>query len=341
MTEFEYIQENKTELAPLKASRVFLDKFMDYPEIDIWAQDSLANTFTAFMDRLRKTEKRVKKYVSLFPITLPAPDIEASSPAPNQILITWPAIPNADGYLVSILKDGDEDPSLYEEPSTTFEITGVTPATLYTVQVAAKGDTQFYSNSPYTTAQVITANPIQLSAPTILDINTFDDITTISWSVESPYGYTLNIFRHINSSTVEVFSLDPEIQVILNAGETYTIKVRAEGNEVDGYITSPFSGEEEYVPTNPLDTPVIVITPVSSTAFTASWAAIPGAAFYQWSLYKVDGEELIDQQLEGGLFVDFTGLDPETEYRVELIAQPNDPGLRDSDTATENYTTPA
>lgn len=241
MTEYEYIVANKPEIGPVGSDRVFLDRFSDYPQLDVWSQDTFTNLLTAAMDRMRSTQKQVKKFLSKFPVKLPLPNVTLTSVLPDAITASWPAVEHADGYAITILKSGDFGPTEYTIDENEYDFSGLDPSSLYTITVKALGDVKYYTDSDVATKTIITAAPLQLQPPTNIQFEQTGTTLKISWNpVAHKSDYQVRVIRLSNNQTATPTNFDEDMLATLIIGEEYSFEVKAIGNGT-AYLSSAYS----------------------------------------------------------------------------------------------------
>lgn len=92
-----------------------------------------------------------------------------------------------------------------------------------------------------------------------------------------------------------------------------------------------------------LASPGIVFNDVTPSSFAASWTAVEHAAAFSYRLVTTEGDKTVVVAEVGSynaVEVSFSGLDPSTEYMLEVVALAGiDPGYTDSDPATASVST--
>ncbi len=215
----------------------------------------------------------------------------------SDITWTWPAIAGATGYQVSVVGSGTwADPSS-GPTGLTHIITGLAPQQQVCLLVRVLGTTSCETNTSDPVCGQVGCPVVNITVTPPTDTVCINQTLTFTAS-STPSGYTFNWYDAATGGT------------LLFTGDTYsTTAVSSSTVYVEAVLSGCISGRlpVSYVVLPILDTPVVTVTSVGSNSITYSWAAVPGAASYQYSLTGVAGSYV---PVTGGLTQTISGLAP-------------------------------
>ena len=123
----------------------------------------------------------------------PVPTIAKTT---SSLVVTWPAITNADGYTVAY-KTGTGAYTEAQVATNRYEATGLAEGVTMTFKVKATSTNAAYANSPFST-EVSDTTQITLDTPTNVQVsNITENSVTITWqSVDNASGYRIEYRRN-------------------------------------------------------------------------------------------------------------------------------------------------
>ncbi|KLU61848.1 exochitinase 1 precursor [Peptococcaceae bacterium CEB3] len=206
------------------------------------------------------------------PTGLQAPNVTSSS-----VELSWPAIPNTSNYI--IYENGSE---VGITTATTYTVTGLTPNTTYSFQVAAAniwGHSQLSSPLTVTTQGIPPVAPSGLSAGNITNTS-----FTIYWSKESDaQSYEVYLDGTLLGTVNQPVVYNPSYTVTgLQPGSMNSITIKA----VNQFGMSPASQPLSVTTTVPA--PVLRVS-IDNHNVQLSWAGISGSDSY---LVMVNGNQV-------------------------------------------------
>lgn len=302
--------------------------------------------------------------------TAPQPsnmDIQIKSPqdittesADGQITVSWEAVKNADGYLLTITKNKDNE-------GNTVDITISEPIDLSTTSYTHKsfngkkllnGEVYTYSVQAYVNVKteysstLISSPPISatdtvgvpLNVPQDLKLTTTDGTVNISWSsLSGAEGYLLYYKKNSSDySDSNVFDVAKTsyTHTGLNNDDKYTYYVVAYKTVNGVRVYSDPSDEAWIIVGVPLDAPKDFTGTTSDGRVDLTWSAVSGAEGYILHIISSTGsEQTIDLSKPG---FQHTGLTNGTTYTYYVQAYKVVNGVRiysDSSTASANRVT--
>lgn len=281
------------------------------------------------------------------PEPLPTPeDVAAADVTDTTADISWSEVEGADGYDVTWYPTGDPGSSdMDTAEASPYQIDGLDPETDYTVEVVATDSTGEATDSDPGTAEFTTEpseGPDPLPTPEDLDTGEpTAEGTTVSWSaVEGADGYTVSWYPTDDpesSDSAEV--TDPTVDITgLESDTEYTVEVVATDSTGEATDSDPASGTFTTTGDTPqLDTPTDIITSdVTDTSATIAWESVESADGYDVTFDPADGEVAVDPASDSA---EATGLTPETQYTVSVVATDSTEAYADSEPGTAEFTT--
>lgn len=156
---------------------------------------------------------------------LSTPEMTVESLAADRARVSWMAVKNAGGYVLSI--DGQEQ----AVSQTTFTMEDLEPSTSYLVMVKAvpsQDETSLYFDSAWAEKEITTRGPERLSAPELSVSAITATGFTVNWPlVENAYSYSVSL------NGGESFEVQTKYCTFgdLTEGNSYTVKVVAKPSE--------------------------------------------------------------------------------------------------------------
>ena len=255
--------------------------------------------------------------------------LAATAISPTGFTANWAAVSSATGYQLDISKDNfatfvegyDSKPV----GGTSQTVTGLTSATPYQYRVRAVNDGGVSGNSAnisVTTSIPPPSTPTSLAATAISSTG-----FTANWAaVSSASGYQLDISKDNFATFVEGYNSKPitgtsQAVTGLTSATPYQYRVRAVN---DGGVSGNSANISVTTSIPPPSTPTsLAATAISSTGFTANWAAASGATGYQLDISKDNFATFVDgynSKPVGGTSQTVTGLVPVTVYQYRVRA---------------------
>ncbi len=268
--------------------------------------------------------------------TLETFDISAEGTSISTIKVTWNAVENASGYTLTCSKDGQNYGTYTittEGTTCTAVISGLNPATLYTVTVVANGTGDYVDSEP-ATDDAATFNQLSTPNPTITDRTTAS--VTASWgAVTGATGYKVQVLAggvEVSSATTtnltytftETTDIDPAITVVFN--------VTAIGNGSDILDSEAGSTSGTTIERLVLNAGDLSAAGTSDTTIKVDWNAVENASGYD-ILYRVNGSngEYVKQSVAKNVTtLTLTGLLADTTYEITLQAKGDGEDFSDS-----------
>ena len=211
--------------------------------------------------------------------------------------------------------------------------------------------TRLFNNSPFSELRFRTlATPLpQLATPSVQAIATTDSIT-VSWNeVTNAIRYKVSLYEGdtISSTrvgTAQMIDVADERTAVftedITLGTQYTAAVVAIPDRVTYSDSDPSTTQVTTEQLPQLTTPTVTAT-ATANSITATWNEVVNAVSYEASLYtgssvvpanQVSMTQTIDAA--SARTASFTGLNPDTQYTVAVVAIANPATHRDSDPGT-------
>ena len=266
-------------------------------------------------------------------LTRPSPEpaqvtgVAAGTVSTTTIAVSWTAVANADGYLVQ-WKSGAQDFGGGRESTTSgtsHTITGLNPETEYSIQVIATrtGAGNGPPSTPAVTARTLAIPPAQVTGVAAGTVST--TTIAVNWTaVANADGYLVQW-----KSGAQDFGGGRESTT---SGTSHTITGLSPETEYSIQVIATRTGAGNGPPSTPAVTARTLAIPpaqvtgvaagmVSTTTIAVSWTAVANADGYlvQWKSGAQDfggGRE----STTSGTSHTITGLSPETEYSIQVIA---------------------
>ena len=276
--------------------------------------------------------------------SLTTPTISSTSATTTSITVNWGAIANAKNYTVAYrLSTASDFTELNATTSTSATISGLTSGKTYVVKVRANGDGTNYTNSEYSaTVNVQTSGP--LPTPTISSTSATSDSITVNWGAIANAKNYIVAYKLSSATSFTTKSSSSTSYTIpnLTPGETYVIKVRANG---DGtiYTNSSYSATVSVTVTptpEPLPTPTISSTSATTTSITVNWGAIANAKNYTVAYRLSTASDFTELNATTSTSATISGLTSGKTYVVKVRANGDGTNYTNSEySATVNVQT--
>ncbi|WGK68907.1 hypothetical protein P0082_10530 [Candidatus Haliotispira prima] len=229
----------------------------------------------------------------------------------TSITLNWSRVANASSY--TLTRTGSSGVVTKGSSDTSHTYTGLTANTLYTFTVRARG-VGGYSDSDIGTRQIRTSNQ-KLATPVLRATRVATTSVILSWaSIPNAGSYTLS--RTGSSSIITKSRAYTSYQFTgLTASTQYTFSITARG--ASGYSDSDTGTLQARTSASQLTIPAIWRSLENSTSVKIFWHATPNATAY--ALSRTGSTEVILKTADTISYT-FTGLTPETEYTVSVVA---------------------
>jgi hypothetical protein len=260
--------------------------------------------------------------VNACPATLSTPTgMSFSNITTDTATATWQAVANAEDYELRYALATTAQWTNVVVNGTSANLTGLLSGMTYQVQIRSRcGSTlsNYSSNTNFTTIGTpVCAVPTGLTAASITST-----AATISWGVVSgAYQYTLRY--RVNGTTawttLNVGNNTDYNLTGLNAGTTYQINVRARCSST---VYSAYRPTVTFatVGTGCPSITTVTLSNLQQTSATATWTIMGGATGYQVSIRLASASVFPTNTNVAANSFTFTGLAPNTTYRIRLRA---------------------
>lgn len=243
---------------------------------------------------------------------LPIPDPELVSVKITKASFLWEEVPGAAAYEIAV---GD---IVLTSAGTSTTVEGLCAETQYSMKIKALAseDSQWADSQWSVPVTFTTAEKQTLATP----VPEIQEVTPVSFRID---------WKVIKNAGKYVYTIDngPEAEVTeaslvkdgLKFSTTYKVKIKAVPSEETskGYFESAWSEIQVTTPARiVLGTPKLTPFGVLPTSFSVKWDAIEHAAEY---VVSMNGNE----QTVTDTSVTFEGLNPVTEYTVDVYAKPS------------------
>ena len=255
---------------------------------------------------------------------LPAPDPISVSAGSDWYLLTWHAVPGAEGYLIDVPHYGGEFRTYTPDFIATY---GVQPDTTYSVRVGSCGSNP-YTCEPdsWTEVSVTTNSEATIPPPYRLGLREVGDSwasvlweTNHRWLERVEYEYT----DGVTSSSVLSHGAQTLTPLLLDVepNTTYTLNIRncswhENSTECSTWTSFEFS---THPAASLVAAPSIRATDVADTWLGFSWERVPGASSYDWRYKRTaDNSRWIWGNTTESTLETHWGLDPNTSYTAQV-----------------------
>ncbi|MCD9022163.1 fibronectin type III domain-containing protein [Cohnella silvisoli] len=218
---------------------------------------------------------------------------------------TWTAVTGASGYNVYV--DGVKVNGVSPINGTTYDVTGQTPGTTYSVTVTAVNASGEGPASSDDSVGTIPSVPTGLSHGSITSTGWTQTWTAVTGA--SGYNVYVDGVKVNGASPITVLSYDVTGQA---SGTDFSVTVTAVNGSGEGAVSSADS-----VTTKPGAPTGLSHSSITSTGWTQTWTAVTGASGY--NVY-VDGVKVNGASPINGTTYDVTGQTPGTTYSVTVTA---------------------
>ena len=281
---------------------------------------------------------------------LTSPTVTATATA-DSITATWEAVADAVEYEVSLYTGSSVIPANQVGATQTttglsLMFTGLSAGTEYTVAVVAIANPATHSDSEAGTVQVTPQLP-QLATPSNVRVTDLGSRTvTINWDDAGTNVVRYEVTIYLGNSVYLEDSVDASLRSQtfggVEPGTTYSASVVAIANPDTHRDSEPGTVTFTTPQLPQLATPPILSATATTDSITATWSIVANATNYAVSLYEGSGivpANLVDQIDAMVASHTFTGLSPNTEYTVAVIAEGEEFTHRNSNPAVATLTT--
>jgi Beta-propeller repeat len=273
---------------------------------------------------LDSSESNQLSVLTVAQTTLTAPTATIGSNTPSSAAVTFTAVTNS---LSTTLKLFAANGTTLLRTVPNFNsgdlISGLSAGTTYQVALVAIGDGNYYLTSNDGVQSALTTLTVTtLTAPSI----TAGSITTNAFTptftgVSGATAYMAKIYA--SNGTTLLRTVSPVVSGTsiggFSAGTSYVIKFSSVGNGSTYTTSSDSSGVSvTTVSQINLTAPTPSVTQVSPTSLTFAFTSNPDALSTRAKLYTGDGSTLISMISNASTGMRFTGLTPDTDYRIVL-----------------------
>ncbi len=251
-------------------------------------------------------------------VPLDAPKDLIGTPADGKIDLKWTASKGAEGYILHIIKEGNEVET-FDVSKTSFSHTGLKNGDVYSYRVTAyktvNGERVLSSDSNTVTYTV----GVPLDAPKDLTATTKDGQVDLKWTASrGAEGYILSISKDgALIDEVDVSKTSYSHTRLLN-NDNYSYRVRAYKTVNGKRFYSDYSNEVFITVGDPLNTPMDFTGTVGDGMVTLKWTAIRGVTGYKLHI-TVNGveQEVVDLSKPGYVH---TGLNNGDKVEYYVVA---------------------
>lgn len=251
-----------------------------------------------------------------------------TTPSLNEIMLTWDMNDKADGYMISVLKDGSWESVTHtvSNATTSCKVTGLLEKTKYLFRVTAfkRNGSSGSEQSLSTVVSASTSDPDRLAAVTELTASSTAGTITLSWNgSKDADSYQIDMRKNgewvfvakVTSTAYTVTGLDPdtkyEFKVFAFKGEEYSESVSiTAATRAEGEIGTDGSGKPEAV--------TGLSASATSDSVTLSWNASEGADSYQVDMFSSGKWIYLDTITDTSYTV--TDLIADKEYQFKVFA---------------------
>ncbi|MBQ9372035.1 MAG: fibronectin type III domain-containing protein [Thermoguttaceae bacterium] len=250
-------------------------------------------------------------------VKLTPPNVTATRTL-NTISLEWSADANAQSYMLTYGKTGENGLTIWFDATTTkYAFAGLDSATEYTFQLVAVGDEVDYVSSDATVVAISTQD--QLAALTIVADRGLNSIT-LSWDAdENATAYELVYGEAGSSETTTVTVTDfatPYVVDGLKAATSYAFSLTALSD--DDYYASSNASDITVATQTKLNAPVLSVASRTDSSIVFAWKPIANASGYSATLDNSETPIFINSDETS--FV-FENLDPGTEHTLTIVAE--------------------
>ncbi|MDO4575402.1 MAG: fibronectin type III domain-containing protein [Planctomycetia bacterium] len=256
--------------------------------------------------------------------TLGTPVVEAMAESSSQIEVSWSAVENASGYVLTVMQ-GTNTVFSTTTTSLTATVSDLSADTLYTVIVTAKGTGEFVDSEPGTTE---CKTLIQLLPPVLTVTERTTNSVTVTWdAIENASGYEVQYKLTENGSWQTLTSDNENCTATFTesedipASQSVWFQIRALG-KADVSQTSEWSStiSNDTLEILVLDAQALQADATGADSVLVTWDGVEGATSYTLTWSR--GSERIGsvQVSSDAESYTVTGLESDTEYVFALVA---------------------
>lgn len=250
-------------------------------------------------------------------VKLTPPNVTATRTL-NTISLEWSADANAQSYMLTYGKTGENGLTIWFDATTTkYAFAGLDSATEYTFQLVAVGDEVDYVSSDATVVAISTQD--QLAAPTIVADRGLNSIT-LSWDAdENATAYELVYGEAGSSETTTVTVTDfatPYVVDGLKAATSYAFSLTALSD--DDYYASSNASDITVATQTKLNAPVLSVASRTDSSIVFAWKPIANASGYSATLDDSETPIFINSDETS---LEFENFDPGTEHTLTIVAE--------------------
>ena len=250
-------------------------------------------------------------------VKLTPPNVTATRTL-NTIALEWSADANAQSYMLTYGKTGENGLTIWFDATTTkYAFAGLDSATEYTFQLVAVGDEVDYVSSDATVVAISTQD--QLAAPTIVADRGLNSIT-LSWDAdENATAYELVYGEAGSSETTTVTVTDfatPYVVDGLKAATSYAFSLTALSD--DDYYASSNASDITVATQTKLNAPVLSVASRTDSSIVFAWKPIANASGYSATLDDSETPIFINSDETS---LEFENFDPGTEHTLTIVAE--------------------
>ena len=262
----------------------------------------------------------------------------------NSISIKWGKVANATGYDVFLYRDGQQVSKTESSTNSCTIAKNVAANAKYEIKVKAKANG--YTASPLSDALIV-STPKKLDAPKIAELTSTAKTITVKWdAVANAKGYRV-AYAPKGSEETDFKKIEIDDKTIsckitgLDAGKTYTVKVRALGDGGENYVASDFTVKND-VKTKAVVTLAnpgnLVKTATSKTSISVKWDPVKNASGYIVRYAPKGSADSAFKKIETtDVQCTIKGLTAGTAYTVKVRAKGNGDQFANSGFTVKNF----
>ncbi|MCR5003289.1 MAG: fibronectin type III domain-containing protein [Bacteroidales bacterium] len=283
---------------------------------------ALATTWSCSKEEDEKTTEVVQ---------LNAPEISLNETGYNSASLIWDSVENAEYY--NLYYSGDDNPEITIKNS--IKLTGLEPATTYTVSVTAvpASQSKFKESKTSNSITFTTLDKPQLDTAEITVSNLTTTGVKIAWAVVNNAGSYIYKWADEDEVTTTETSIE---KTGLPMDSAFVFKVKAVPTEdvSEDWAASPWATVEFRTLAPELSTPVISVMKATTLKATLGWTAIEDASYYE---YALDSETAADTTATAITYIGLAA-DSEHTFKVRAVLKLDDGRLYYSDWAENTFT---